>query len=233
MAGFVAIGILAIAAVLLIARGDSGTVAGFDSDSFGFLALGLALLVFLGSGLFSGYSGRASAAVKDAVSWVLIAVVLVVGYTYRDDIGRVAQRVAGELAPQFGARMETVSPGEVRIRRHVGGHFIAEVDLNGDAEVRMIVDTGASTVVLTTEDARAAGIDVAKLRYVIPVQTANGVAMAARARLDSLAVGPLKLNNVNALVSQSGALNQSLLGMSFLSRLRSYEFAGEYLTLRS
>jgi aspartyl protease family protein len=232
MAGFVAIGILAIAAVLLIARGDSGTVAGFDSDSFGFLALGLALLVFLGSGLFSGYSGRASAALKDAASWVLIALVLVVGYTYRDDIGRVAQRVAGELAPQLGVQMETISPGEVRIRRHVGGHFIAEVDLNG-AEVRMIVDTGASTVVLTTEDARAAGIDVAKLRYVIPVQTANGVAMAARARLDSLAVGPLRLNNVNALVSQGGALNQSLLGMSFLSRLRSYEFAGEYLTLRS
>lgn len=231
MGGFVAMGILAIAAGLLLLRGDSGTLAGFDADSFGFLAMGLALLVFLGSGLFSGYQGRASAAIKDALSWVFIGLVVVVGYTYREDLWRVAERVGGELMPSTAVEMELTGDNEVRIRRHIGGHFLADADVNG-TEIRMIVDTGASTVVLTPGDAKAAGVDLASLRYVIPVQTANGVAMAARTRLRSVAIGPLRLTNVVALVARDGALRESLLGMSWLSRLRSYEFSGATLTLR-
>ena len=70
------------------------------------------------------------------------------------------------------------------------------------------------------------------LTYRVPVLTANGRAMAARVRLDSVAIGPLDRKNVDALVAQPGALTQSLLGMSFLSRLRSYEFSGDFLRLR-
>ena len=62
--------------------------------------------------------------------------------------------------------------------------------------------------------------------------TANGRAMAARLRLDSVAIGPVDRQKVDALVAQKDALTQSLLGMSFLSRLRSYEFSGDFLTLR-
>ena len=96
----------------------------------------------------------------------------------------------------------------------------------------MIVDTGASTIVLRPADARKAGIDPKSLTYRVPVLTANGRAMAARVRLDSVAIGPLDRKNVDALVAQPGALTQSLLGMSFLSRLRSYEFSGDFLRLR-
>ena len=96
----------------------------------------------------------------------------------------------------------------------------------------MIVDTGASTIVLTPEDATAAGIDIGGLTYRVPVITANGRTMAARVRLNAVAIGPLDRKDVDALVAQPGALTQSLLGMSFLSRLRSYEFSGDFLTLR-
>ena len=96
----------------------------------------------------------------------------------------------------------------------------------------MIVDTGASSIVLTPEDARAAGIDVDEMTFRVPVLTANGRTMAARIWLEDVAIGPRDRTRVEALIAQPGALSQSLLGMSFLSRLRSYEFSGDYLTLR-
>ncbi len=97
----------------------------------------------------------------------------------------------------------------------------------------MLVDTGASSVVLKSTDAERAGIDLARLAYVVPVQTANGTAFAAPIRLKSIVVGTIAFGDVEALVAQSGALDESLLGMSFLSKLGSYEFSGDYLTLRS
>ena len=96
----------------------------------------------------------------------------------------------------------------------------------------MIVDTGASTIVLRPEDAKRAGVDISNLNYRVPVLTANGRTVAARVYLDKVAIGPLDRQRVEALVAQPGAMTQSLLGMSFLSRLRSYEFTGDFLTLR-
>jgi aspartyl protease family protein len=64
------------------------------------------------------------------------------------------------------------------------------------------------------------------------VQTANGTTYAAHVRLASVALGPINLTNIEALVAKPGALRENLLGMSFLSRLRSYEFTSEHLTLR-
>ena len=85
---------------------------------------------------------------------------------------------------------------------------------------------------LRPEDAKKAGIDVSKLSFTVPVMTANGRTVAARVRLDSVAIGPLQREDVDALVAEPKALTESLLGMSFLGRLRSYEFSGDFLTLR-
>jgi aspartyl protease family protein len=71
-----------------------------------------------------------------------------------------------------------------------------------------------------------------RLSFNVPVQTANGTAFAASVRLPSISVGPIVMEQVEALVAQPGALKESLLGMSFLRRLRSYEFSGDYLTFR-
>ena len=77
-------------------------------------------------------------------------------------------------------------------------------------------------VVLTATDARKAGIDTRGLAFDVPVATANGSALAAEIRLDQVAVGPIVMRNVPALVARPGALEESLLGMSFLERLKSY-----------
>jgi aspartyl protease family protein len=229
---WLALFILALAAMLLVAN-DSGTIAGLDSDMFGYVALLVAIAVFVGGGMLGSYRGRAGAIMRDAVTWLALGLGLVTIYAYKDDLMPIAARVVGELVPGTAMTVEQSSGGltEVRIRRRLDGHFTAKVRVNGKP-ISMIVDTGASSIVLRPEDAEKAGIDTKALTYRVPVLTANGRAMAARIRLDKVAIGPLDRKGIDALVAQPGALTQSLLGMSFLSRLRSYEFSGDFLTLR-
>jgi aspartyl protease family protein len=229
---WVALFILALAAMLLVSN-ESGIIAGLDSDIFGYVALLLALAIFVGGGLLGSYRGRIGSLTRDAVTWLALGLGLVTIYTYKEELMPIAARVVGELLPGSAMTVEQSTGGvtEVRIRKRLDGHFTASVKVNGKS-ISMIVDTGASTIVLKPEDAEKAGIDVSKLTYRVPVITANGRTIAARVRLDEVSIGPLDRKNVDALIAQPGALTQSLLGMSFLSRLRSYEFSGDFLTLR-
>jgi aspartyl protease family protein len=229
---WLALFILALAAMLLVSN-DTGTIAGVDSDTFGYVALLVALAVFVGGGMLGSYRGRAGTMARDAVTWLALGLGLVTLYAYKEDLMPIAARVVGELLPGSAMTVEQSSGGltEVRIRKRLDGHFTANVKVNGKT-ISMIVDTGASSIVLRPEDAEKAGIDTSRLNYRVPVLTANGRTVAARIRLDEVAIGPLDRTKVEALVAQPGALTQSLLGMSFLSRLRSYEFSGDFLTLR-
>jgi aspartyl protease family protein len=205
-----------------------------DIQELAALAAMLALLVIVVPAVFGGYKGRVGGAVRDLLSWTALGLILVAGYSYRDELGRIAFRIAGEFSPpgaSLGVEQRQAGERAVRIRRRGDGHFVARVSVDG-ASVSMLVDTGASTVVLRQSDAKLLGVDTRRLRYTVPVQTANGLAYAAHARLREVAIGSITLHNVDALVAQPGALKESLLGMSFLSRLRSYEFAGDFVTFR-
>jgi aspartyl protease family protein len=229
---WLALFILALGAMFLVSN-ESGMIAGLDSTTFGYVAVCLALLVYIGGGMFARYGGRASAMLRDAVTWLALGLGLVTLYAYKDDLMPIAARVVGELLPGSAMTVEESSNGltEVRLRRRLDGHFTGNVEVNGKT-ISMIVDTGASTIVLRPEDAAKVGIDVSRLTYKVPVLTANGRTVAARVYVDKVAIGPLDRQRVEALVAQPGAMTQSLLGMSFLSRLRSYEFSGDFLTLR-
>jgi aspartyl protease family protein len=123
------------------------------------------------------------------------------------------------------------APASVRIRRNSDGAFVANSEVNGQA-MPLLIDSGAATVVLRQSDAELAGIDVKSLTFDTPLKSANGTSYLAPARLKSVRIGPLVLNDVEALVAQPGTLNESLLGMSFLRRLPSYEVTGDFVTLR-
>ena len=96
----------------------------------------------------------------------------------------------------------------------------------------MVLDTGASAVVLTQAAAKAAGLPIEVLTYTVNVDTANGRTHAAPVTLDRLAIGGVIERSVPALVAQSGQLRTNLLGMSFLNRLDSWEVRGDKLRMR-
>ena len=234
MGAWIALALLVIAGAVLILRHDAGTIAGFDNADIAGIVAAAALLIFLGGSMFSGYRGRFVGAVRDALAWGVMALLLIAGYSYRDQIMPLAQRIAGELMPGAPIQFDTGDTKSVgvRIRKQANGQFMAKARANG-AKINMIIDTGASTIVLTPSDAARAGIKPEALRYSVPVQTANGTSFAAPVRLTNVSIGPVSIDNIEALVTKPGALRDSLLGMSFLNRLRSYEFSGDFLTLRS
>ena len=225
---------IAGAVAVLGSMSEPDTIAGMPSDDFVRLLALSGFLVLIGSGLLSSYGGKLGQGVKELAVWVAIALALVAGYSYRTELAAIGQRVTGELAPPGEAVVidgRTSGEKAVKIRRRADGHFVARAQVNG-ATMSMLVDTGASTIVLKATDARQIGIDVDRLSFSIPVQTANGTAYAAAVRIRQISVGPITLEGVDALVSKPGALKESLLGMNFLRRLRSYEFSGDFLTLR-
>ena len=234
MAAWLAISFLIVAALVLLVSHDAGTIAGLPNETFARVAALVAILIFVGGGIAQSYHGKALQAVKHIATWAAMLVALVGLYAYRSELTVVADRVMGELQPE-GSHVNlsgTSGAGKaVRVKRGWSGHFIAHTLISG-VGIDMIVDTGASTVVLRHEDAKLLGVDMKALRYTVPVQTANGSSFAARVRLGDIFVGNVGLRDVEALVAKQGSLHQSLLGMSFLSRLRSYEFSGDYLVLR-
>jgi len=125
---------------------------------------------------------------------------------------------------------ETALAGSAAVERGADGHWRAESRVNG-RKMEMLVDTGATMVVLTQHDARAAGLDVRRLDYKERVRTASGVARAALVRLERVQVGSVRVRDVEALVIERG-LSVSLLGMSFLSRLEQFQVRGQTLRLQ-
>jgi aspartyl protease family protein len=217
---------LLIAFLILVARHGEGTVGPLSTGDFASLAYKVALLVFLGSAALVMFRERFTHALAAAVFWVVLALALVVGYSYRFELRDVADRVMAELMPGH-----VISHGRsVEVARAANGDFGVLGQING-ARIAMILDTGASTIVLTREDAKAAGLPLEVLTYTANIDTANGRTRAAPVTLDRIAVGGLVERSVEALVAQPGQLKTSLLGMSFLNRLQSWEVRGDRLLL--
>ena len=155
---------LFIAILILIAQHGVGTVGPLSTEDFGSLAYKLAILVFLAAVVGTMFRERFTQAITAALLWVVVGLLLVIGYTYRFELGNVADRVLAELIP---------------------GHVIS-----------------------------------------------HGRTHAAPVTLDHITIGGLEERSVEALVVQPGQLRTSLLGMSFLNRLQSWQVIGDRLVLK-
>ncbi len=235
MSTWLAMGLLIVSGLILILYHDQGSIAGMDSSSFAGITASVALLIWLSSSILRDYSGKAGDALRHAVTWIGLALLLVVIYTFRVELLEGTERVAHQLLPA-GTHVK-LSPyssdkATVRIRIRDDGHFVAQTNVD-KMPITMLVDTGASQIVLTSEDASRIGINLRDLKFVIPISTANGQTVAARIIINEVAIGPIKIPRVEALVAREGDLSKSLLGMSFLNRLRSFNFSGDFLILNS
>jgi clan AA aspartic protease (TIGR02281 family) len=150
----------------------------------------------------------------------------VVAYGDPDQIARASSSVTKML------RHRTLEPAPaVQIARGKAGEFALHAKING-VKAPMVIDTGATSVVLTYETAKAAGLPLELLDYDVPLETVGGNTKAARLTLDRLAVGCLVEHSIPALVVPRGQMKTNLLGMSFLDRLESWEVRADRLMLR-
>jgi aspartyl protease family protein len=219
------IGIL-IAILIIIAQHGEGRIGPLSTNDFGSFAYNLLILVFVGSAALTMFRGRFTQAVTAALLWIVVGLVLVIGYSYRYELHNVTDRVMSELVPGH-----VISRGRtIEVARTGGGDFDISARVNG-VRIPMVLDTGASSVVLTQQDAKAAGLPLEILNYTVSIDTANGRTRAAQVTLDRLAIGGLEERSVEALIVPSGQLRTSLLGMSFLNRLQSWQVTGDRLVM--
>jgi len=157
--------------------------------------------------------------------WGIIALVLVVVYSFRNDLTVLKTRVSQELFPHQG----TLQGNQFRIPRSNNGHFMVEGYIQSEP-VLFMVDTGASDIVLTLHDARRVGISIEDLTFNQRVQTAKGTDFTASIRLPHIKVGGFDFYDIAATVSRSN-MGTSLLGMRFLNRFDHFSFQKDHLIL--
>jgi aspartyl protease family protein len=216
----------AVAALGLFVLLSALPVPGWDSYETAYAARYGLLLVFFALSLAAARKRLAVIAVELGV-WFTAMLVLVVGYGYRFELQDLAVRARAELLP---ARASETAPGVVTFRRGYDGQFWVDARVDG-TNVRFLVDTGASDVVLSREDASRIGYAADRLVYTREAQTANGKVREAPVVVNELQIGSIRLQHVPASVN-AGLARESLLGMRVLDRLSSVEIRKDTLTLR-
>ncbi len=224
---FIGFALLTALGLALVINFGAGQFPGLSDDQFGQLLFLTLVLIVVASGIF-GRRIRLLQIASGVTIWSSMLLILVAGYTYREEIATFSGRVLAALSP--GMAVVDQNEGTAVFQKGFGNTFKMDTRVNG-AHVRMIFDTGASAVVLTSSDARAAGIDISGLRFNIEVQTANGLGKAAGITLESIQVGGITRENIRAFVAEKGALKTSLLGMTFLQTLKNYTVSRDYLEL--
>ncbi len=178
----------------------------------------LLLLLLAVGGFFLVESRRnLGRSLQTAAIWALIFLGAIGGYGLWDDIRR-----------DTGTAASVVTGGRIDLPQAPDGHFYLSAEVDGQ-RIRFMVDTGASDIVLTQADARRLGLDPESLAYSGRAQTANGTVVTAPVTLGTVALGPHEDRAVPAVVN-SGEMDMSLMGMSFLSRFR-LTLDGETMTL--
>lgn len=161
--------------------------------------------------------------------WAAIATSPMFFYISRDDITRQGRRLMVVIVPGHPIQLGSAR-SEVLIYKNAGSHFETQVHING-LDVRMLADTGATDIILTSEDARLVGFHPENLEYDVPVRTAAGLTNTTAVTLNFLSIGTIRRWSVPALVSKLDELEQSLLGMTFISTLKSFHMTSDELCL--
>ena len=141
-----------------------------------------------------------------------------------------AEQADGPAASDLSPQAAVAAGQAAQVAKSPDGHYWAEANVNGH-DVHFLIDTGATAVALTAADAQRLGFAPAGLNYAYQVTTANGPTLAAKVKLDSVAVAGAEVRDVDAFVIQSG-LQNSLLGMTYLGRLSQFDATPTALILR-
>lgn len=188
----------------------------------------LALLLFVSLTFFAkGTLKESFEKIKAGLLWVVIFFIIIFGYAFRHELEEIKRRVISVLVPSY----VWVEEGEIVIARHNDGHFYLNALANDKVSIKFLIDTGASGVAITKQDAINMKFDLNKLNYNQRYSTANGIVYSAPIKIKKLQIGKKVLYNVNAHVT-SGGLDISLLGMSIIDDFSDFRFTNDNLILK-
>lgn len=188
-------------------------------DETGNLIYLVVLLVAVLSWFVASNRANIGKITQQALVWGLIFLGAIAAYGLWDDI-------RGTVLPRQAVFSEA---GRIELPRQPDGHYYLTAKING-AETRFVVDTGATSVVLTRDAARAAGLDPDTLAYTSVARTANGEVRTAPVVIDDLTIEDISDSRVRAFVND-GEMHESLLGMSYLQRFSRIEISSGTLVL--
>ena len=200
-----------------------------NDDLASLVYLGL-LAAIIGAGVVGAHRNLGEM-VRNLLVWTVIALGFVTGFLYQDQARDMVLRIAGGLAPGRPVTISDENGAAAAIRKSLNGHFEAEGRVNGEP-VDFLIDTGATSIALSHDDAMRIGFSDADLSYTLTINTANGKAKAAPVRLDRVEVGPIARTGLRAMVAEPGQLDRSLLGMNFISSLTAFEMRRDEVILR-
>lgn len=189
------------------------------------LVFALGALVLVASALFSRRIGFGEI-LRTALTWVLIFAVFIVAFSYKQEILAVWNRVSGEVT---GSNDQRVVGDTLRIRQSADGHFWVNASVN-ELPVRFLIDSGATTTAMTLRTARSAGIEISDSPFPVILTTANGSVEAQRGRIQSLKMGSLVAEDLPVVVAEEFG-DSNVIGMNFLSKLRSWRVEGRDMVL--
>lgn len=221
--------ILSLATLAVFLAGPPHEILGRDDAE-----LRMVYVIILAAGITIASAGRlllrgGTRAMRVSVIWIGVFLGVLVAYQNRVELSELYDRARGEIHPSVAL---TTAQGEAELRRAWDGHYRAQAQVNG-VTMRLLVDTGATMVLLPYEQVEALGIDPAKLEFSLPVTTANGKSTVAPISISSIKIGPIAVFDVRAAVAHPGRLKVGLLGMSFLDKLDESSFRGDRLILRN
>lgn len=199
-------------------------------------------------GVRMSLSSGTKTALGEAASWVIAGVMLVSSIIYFDELKslfapaslQASNSAQAQQARQTPRRQRTATAAAasrssgytVELSAGAYGHYRTQARVNG-REINVLVDTGASYVSLSNEDAERAGIYVKEADYKYKTRTANGTTRVALVTIDRISIGDIEVRNVKASVHERGKLHVTLLGMSFLGKLRRAEMRSGRLILEN
>jgi len=244
----IAVALLALLAILLLALNNlfPNTIAEPESRVRVFATTGW-LLLLVGSAA-TRFRSQPGTALRALSAWLLIGLALVWAYAYRFEAQEIGNRILGELVPSHGivtsvadngttengaadngTGASSASVSEIRFALNQEGHYQIDARVNG-TYITFLVDTGASDVVLSPDDAQRIGLADSQLHFTERASKANGVVYVAPITLNNLAIGPIVMNRLPAKVNQA-PMPYSLLGMRFLNQLRGWRVEQRTLIL--
>lgn len=220
-----------VVSILVLTFNTKGTtLMGVTNDRLA----SLLFLGILGTAIIAGSLpkfGQWRNTLRDALLWVLIVLVFMVGYIYRYELQDMGSKLTAGLIPGSPISSTFLDGKEqVTLIKDNSGHYRATAIIDGH-QVDFLIDTGASAIVLNYKDALAIGAKDKDLRFNILVSTANGETRTARYKFNDFNLGGIKRKDMTVMIAQKGDLDISLLGMTFLGTLSGFQIAGDRLIL--